>query len=313
MELGQLVFLAVALGAIFLAIVLGVFTLVSAGAGRTGTAKALEAIDQVYSPGGGSPSEENLRDRALSGPVAQRVAGLGKALTPSGAAGKLQRWLDYAGNPAGWPPERLMEMQGIGLLAFAVGGFVLSMLLGYQTTWIIAVTIGAGVIGFWLPFIIIYDLGIRRQDTIRKELPDAMDLLTLSVEAGLGFEAAVAQVATTMPGAVSREFARMLHEMQMGQRRAEALRALAGRTRVVELKTIATSLLQATELGIPIADVLREQAKEMRVKRRQNAEAAAAKVPVKVVFPLVFCLLPALFVVVIGPGAIRIMEAFTRY
>jgi tight adherence protein C len=170
---------------------------------------------------------------------------------------------------------------------------------------------GAGF-GFWLPFIVVYDLGLRRQADIRRQLPDAMDLLTLCVEAGLGFEAAVSQVATTMPGAVSREFARMLHEMRMGQRRADALRALGARTKVIELRTISTSLLQATELGIPIADVLREQAREMRIKRRQNAEMAANKVPVKVVFPLVFCLLPALFVVILGPGVIRIVEAFAN-
>jgi tight adherence protein C len=165
-------------------------------------------------------------------------------------------------------------------------------------------------IGFWAPFIVVYDLGLRRQQAIRRELPDAIDLLTLSVEAGMGFEGAVSQIAATMPGALSREFARMLHEMQMGMRRADALRALSERTTVIELRTVCTSLLQATELGIPIVDVLREQAKEMRIRRRQNAEAAANKVPVKVVFPLVLCLLPALFVVVIGPGVIRILRAF---
>jgi tight adherence protein C len=297
------------LGAIFIAIALGVFTLVSAGVGRSGVAKALESIDRVYAPGGGSPSDEALRDRALA-PAARRVAGLGRALTPKGAVGKLQKMLDYAGNPPAWPAERLMEMQGIGLLLGAVLGFLVAFVGDYKTAWLITWTLGAAAVGFWLPFIIVYDLGLRRQAEIRRQLPDAMDLLTLSVEAGLGFEAAIAQVANTLPGSVAREFARMLHEMQMGQRRADALRALASRTTVIELRTIATSLLQATELGIPIADVLREQAREMRIKRRQNAEAAAAKVPVKVVFPLVFCLLPALFVVVIGPGAIRIMQSF---
>ncbi|NUT37957.1 MAG: type II secretion system F family protein [Hamadaea sp.] len=300
----------VGLGAIFLAIALGVFSLVSASVGRSGVAKTLESIDQVYAPGSAAPAEENLRDRAIS-PAMRSVAGLGKTFTPKGAAGKLQKWLDYAGNPAAWPPERIMEMQGIGLLLFAVVTFLLTLAGGLSIVAIVVWTLVFAAVGFWLPFILLYNTALKRQDEIRRQLPDAMDLLTLSVEAGLGFEAAVAQVATTMPGAVSREFARMLHEMQMGQRRAEALRALGSRTTVIELRTIATSLLQATELGIPIADVLREQSREMRVKRRQNAEAAAAKVPVKVIFPLVLCLLPALFVVVIGPGAIRIMDAFS--
>jgi len=302
-------FAFVGLGAIFVAIAVGVFTLVSAGTGRTGVARALESIDHVYSPGAGSPSDENLRDRALT-PAVQRVAGLGRLFTPKGAVAKLQKWLDYAGNPPAWPPERVMEMQGLGLLVFAVFGFLVALGGGRSLVGLVLWTVIAAAIGFWLPFILLYNAGLRRQEDMRKQLPDAMDLLTLSVEAGLGFEAAVAQVATTMPGAVSREFSRMLHEMQMGQRRADALRALGSRTSVIELRTIATSLLQATELGIPIADVLRESAKEMRVKRRQHAEAAAAKVPVKVVFPLVFCLLPALFVVVIGPGAIRILQSF---
>jgi tight adherence protein C len=171
------------------------------------------------------------------------------------------------------------------------------------------VVVGA-VFGFWLPFGIVYDLGVRRQQQLRKELPDALDLLTLSVEAGLGFDAATAQVAKSMPGALAREFARMLHEMQMGQRRADALRALASRTTVIELRTVATSLVQAGELGIPIAHVLREQASQMRIRRRQRAEEEARKLPVKVIFPLILCLFPALFIVVIGPGVINIMQAF---
>jgi len=303
------VFALAGLGAIFIAIAVGVFTLVSASVGRTGVAKALESIDRTYAAGSAAPADEALRDRALA-PAAQRVAGLGRALTPKGAVDKLQKWLDYAGNPPAWPASRLMEMQGIGLLVGAVLGFLIAFVGNITIGWLIVWTLSAAAIGFWLPFILIYNAALRRQTEIRRQLPDAMDLLTLSVEAGLGFEAAVAQVANTLPGAVAREFSRMLHEMQMGQRRADALRALGSRTTVIELRTIATSLLQATELGIPIADVLREQAREMRIKRRQNAEAAAAKVPVKVVFPLVLCLLPALFVVVIGPGAIRIMQSF---
>ena len=140
-------------------------------------------------------------------------------------------------------------------------------------------------------------------------MPDALDLLSVSVEAGVGFDAAVAQVAAAMPGPLAREFARMLQEMQMGQRRADALRAMAARSQVLELRTMTTAVVQATELGIPIAQVLREQAAEMRLRRRQYAEEQAQKVPVKVIFPLVLCLFPALFIVVIGPGVINIMHS----
>jgi tight adherence protein C len=305
-----LILLAIAGGAAFLAIAIGMFVLVSSLGGPTPLERAEEAIDVKYAPASALLGDEKARDKPFA-PAVQQVVSLGRRVTPKGATAKLQRWLDLAGNPPAWPPERLMEMQGIGLLVFAALGAGLALTFGFGVVWIVFVTLVFAAAGFWAPFIVVYDIGLRRQQILRRELPDAIDLLTLSVEAGMGFEGAVAQISATMPGSLAREFARMLHEMQMGMRRADALRALADRTTVIELRTVCTSLLQATELGIPIVDVLREQAKEMRVRRRQNAEAAAAKVPVKVVFPLVLCLLPALFVVVIGPGVIRIMQAFT--
>ncbi|HZM75931.1 MAG TPA: type II secretion system F family protein [Candidatus Limnocylindrales bacterium] len=296
-----MVMLLVGVGSIFAAIALGVFTLISASIGRSGTAKVLESLDSVYSVGRAAPAEENLR---------QRLAPVISAMTPRGVTAWLQRWLDYAGNPASWPPERIMEMQGLGLLVFAFLGGAFAFIIGLGPTGFVVFVAGGAVFGFMAPFIIVYDLGVRRQQDIRRQLPDALDLLTLAVEAGLGFDAAMAQVAASMPGALSREFARMLHEMQMGQRRAEAMRALARRTTVSELRTIMTSLVQAGELGIPIANVLREQSREMRVKRRQKAEEVARKLPVKVIFPLVLCLFPGLFVIVIGPGLINILDAF---
>jgi tight adherence protein C len=304
-------FLLAGLGAIFLAIAITVVVVVAASPGRTGLARALETIDTVYAPGSASPREENLRTRA-AGPTAHALESLGRALTPKGMVAWLQRWLDYAGNPPGWPPERIVEMQGVGLLVLGTGTAAVSALfalvgvIGWVT--VVVLTAVGGTLGLWLPIGILYDIGARRQDQIRKQLPDALDLLTLSVEAGLGFDAAIAQVANTMPGALSREFARLLHEMQMGMRRADAMRALAGRTRVTELRTIAVAVVQATELGIPIANVLREQAREMRVRRRQRAEEQARKVPVKVVFPLILCLFPALFIVILGPGILGIMH-----
>lgn len=298
-----MVMLMVGVGAIFVAIGLGVFTLVSASVGRAGVAKALETIDTVYSPGRASPAEENLR---------QRFSPVVSSMTPKGVTAWLQRWLDYAGNPASWPPERIMETQGLGLLVFAFLGGAFGFVFGFGILGVVMFVAGGALLGFWAPFLVVYDLGVRRQQEIRRQLPDALDLLTLSVEAGLGFDAAVAQVATAMPGALAREFARMLHEMQMGQRRADAMRALAGRTTVIELRTIATSLVQAGELGIPIANVLREQSREMREKRRQRAEEEARKLPVKVIFPLVLCLFPVLFIIVIGPGVINILDAFSQ-
>ncbi|MDI1461711.1 type II secretion system F family protein [Catellatospora sp. KI3] len=297
-------------GAIFLAIGLVVVTLLAGSVGRSGVARALETIDIRYAPGSASPADESLAERI--GPTVRQFSALGRAVAPRGAAAAMQRRLDHAGNPPGWPAERVVELQGLGLLVLAFAGAVLGWLLGLSPGgMVVAVLLGAAL-GFAAPFLAVYDRGVRRQQLIRRQLPDALDLLTLSVEAGLGFDAALAQVATAMPGPLAREFARMLQEMQMGQRRAEALRALVARTTVTELKTIGLALVQAGELGIPIAGVLREQARQMRVKRRQRAEETARKLPVKVIFPLVLCLFPALFIVVIGPGVLNVMAAFSR-
>jgi tight adherence protein C len=299
--------LFIGLGALFAAILVGVLTLAFSSTGRTGVAAALATIDQVYAPGAVA-RDESLRDRAAK-PSGTFLVTLARRLTPKGTAEWLQKWLDYAGNPAAWPPERIMEMQGLGLVGFAlVFGAVTAIFAGVGV--IIVMTIVGGLFGFVLPLLLVYDAGVRRQEQIQRQLPDALDLLTVSVEAGLGFDAALIQVATSMPGPLSREFARVLQEMQMGVRRADAMRALGARTRVMELRTVATAIVQATELGVPIAGVLREQAAQMRLRRKQRAEEKARKVPVKIVIPLVLCILPSLFVVVIGPGVISIMHTF---
>jgi tight adherence protein C len=145
---------------------------------------------------------------------------------------------------------------------------------------------------------------------MQRELPDSLDLLTISVEAGLGFNAAVAQVARNTEGPLSEELSRVIQEMQIGLSRSQALRALAERTPLPELKEFVTAMVQADEFGIPIGKVLRVQSVEMRIKRRQRAEELAQKVPVKILMPLIFFILPTLFIVVMGPGVIAIMGSF---
>ena len=147
------------------------------------------------------------------------------------------------------------------------------------------------------------------QDKIRRSMPDTLDMLTVCVEAGLGFDAALAQVVRTTTGPFAAEGARVLQEMQFGRSRVDALRSLADRNTAPELRVFASALIQAAELGVPVGRVLREQAVEMRLRRRQRAEEQAQKVPVKILFPLLFCLFPALFVMVIGPGALSIVHS----
>ena len=165
------------------------------------------------------------------------------------------------------------------------------------------------VAGFYSPEMVLYQKAYNRADRMRKELPDALDLLTISVEAGLAFDAAMAQVARQTEGPLAEEFFRVLQEMQIGMGRMDALRALGERTNLAELRSFVTAMVQADQFGIPIANVLRVQAREQRIKRSQRAEEQAQKVPVKILFPLIFCILPTLFVVVIGPAALQIYHA----
>ncbi len=150
----------------------------------------------------------------------------------------------------------------------------------------------------------------ERQLIMQRKLPDILDLLTISVEAGLGFEQAVDRTVGSVPGPLSDEFARMLGELRAGSSRADAMRALDTRTNVPEIRSFVMAILQADAFGVSIGRVLRAQADEMRIKRRQLAQEKAQKAPVKMLIPMVFCIFPALFVVVIGPAMINISRSF---
>jgi tight adherence protein C len=314
---GDALILYIGLGAIALAFAVAGATLVFAVAGRTGPARALADIEKIYAPGAAAGRQMSAMDR-LTQPIMVLLMRLGRKLTPGPLAGSMRRWLDYAGNPPSWLPERVQETQGLGLLVLGVLGGLAGAGLelgGGAARTVFGFLLGAvlgGLVGLGLPLLVVSHFGQKRQQEIQLLLPDTLDMLTLCVEAGLGFDAALVQVATGTRGPLARDVARVLHEMQMGKRRSDALRALADRTSVIELRTIAIAVVQATELGIPVADVLREQSREMRIRRRQRAEERARKVPVKILFPLIFCLFPALFIVILGPGILRIMDTLAR-
>jgi tight adherence protein C len=294
------VLLAGGLAALGLAIALLVVAVVPARSRERGVAHALAAIDQSYTQRSSAAADDGdfllpawLRSLALR-------------LSPSGIAAKLQRRLDLAGNPGRWTPDRILAAKGLGLIALAMLGALYG--LHNPALLILCAAIG-GVIGFFLPDILLYNAGQKRQAKLQVALPDALDMLTVCVEAGLGFDAALAQVARNSDGPLAAEFARALQEMQIGKSRSQALRGLADRTTVPEARAFVSALVQASDLGIPVARVLREQSKEMRVRRRQRAEAKAQQVPVKITFPLILCIFPALLVIILGPGVINIVHA----
>lgn len=287
-----------ALGCLALAFGLGVFALVSRR--PVTAAESLALIESSYSAGVLTSEEVAHSSPGWLRQIAVRMS-------PAGVGATLQRKLDLAGNPPTWTPDRVLAAKGFGLLL----GAGLGVLLGFRSVGWLVLCLGVGaVFGFLLPDLLLQNAGQKRQTLIRKALPDALDMLTVCVEAGLGFDAALAQVARNTRGPLAQECARVLQEMQIGKSRNQALRALTDRTTVPELRAFVSALVQAGELGVPIAQVLREQAREMRVRRRQRAEEQAQKVPVKILFPLIFCLFPAMFVVIIGPGAISIMKVF---
>ena len=287
-----------AVGALAIAVMLLVISVAPARP-LSGTARSLAVIEHGYSQG--TPQRARGRRAAASSPGWLRaIAG---RLSPAGTASALQHRLDVAGNPASWTPDRLLAAKGIGLLVLGVLGTVYGLAISHSIGLaFIGLVVGA-IVGFFLPDVLLYNYGVRRQARIQRALPDSLDMLTVCMEAGLGFDASLTHVAQNTDGPLAAEFTRVLQEMQIGQSRTDALRGMLSRTTVPELRVFVASLVQAGELGIPIAKVLREQALEMRIRRRQRAEEQAQKVPVKIMFPLVLCLFPALMVVVIGPGS----------
>jgi tight adherence protein C len=261
---------------------------------------------------------KNLRDQELAEPFLERVivpvvSTLGKAgrrITPLGMRDRIARKLILAGSPPGLDAEKVAAFKIFGAVGGGVFGIVVAAISGLSASFTLEVAAFLAAFGFLLPGAGLGQKAIHRQETIQRALPDSMDLLTISVEAGLGFDAALAHVRRNVPGPLSDEFGRMLQEMQLGVSRVDAFRHLSDRTDVDELRAFVLAMIQADVFGVSIAKVLRAQAKELRVKRRQRAEEKAQKLPVKLLFPLLFGILPSMFVVIVGPGVIRMLHSF---
>jgi tight adherence protein C len=277
--------------------------------------RSLEAVGALGLPGASSLRETELAvpfvERVLD-PVLRHFVGIGRRFTPDERMQSVRHRLDLAGNPTGWDADRVVALKALACLVGLVLGLVLPPLFTSPPLTGAALMILGGVAGWYAPGLWLYQVAYDRSERIRRDLPDALDLMTISVEAGLAFDAAMSQVARRTRGPLAKEFFRVQQEMQIGASRAEAMRALGDRTDVSELKGFLGAMVQADELGVPIAGVLRVQAGEMRVKRSQRAEEQAQKVPVKIIFPLIVCIMPCLFIVVMGPAALTLMQNFGR-
>jgi tight adherence protein C len=212
--------------------------------------------------------------------------------------------LEMAGNPNDWTTADFLGVRGILGLILAILVLVTALLVRVPTLQLVVAVAAAGFLGFELPvFWLNYKIGQRKHD-IQKALPDALDLLTISVEAGLGFDAAMLKVAEKSDTELSRAFARVNAEIRVGKLRRDALRDMAHRSGVPDVTNFIAAVIQADQLGVSMAKVLRIQSEQMRIKRRQRAEELAAQAPVKMMFPLVFLIFPSILIVLLGPAVI---------
>lgn len=248
------------------------------------------------------------RDRALA-PLVAGVARWVRRHTPPGSLRLLERKLVLAGRPANWPVERVLAtkalLTGIGLLVV-----ILRILAGVSMMQAVVSVVFAALL-FVTPDVVVSSRAKERQRRILGELPDALDQMTICMEAGLGFEAAIARASQSNTGPLAQEMVRTLQEIQVGVGRQQAMRSLADRNGIQDLRHFVTAVLQAEQYGVPIANALRDQARDLRAKRRQRAEEAARKLPLKLLFPLILFVLPPLFIILIGPAALRLIDSFS--
>jgi tight adherence protein C len=258
-----------------------------------------------------APSAD-LRERQLSLGASDRLARPGfdrfgrflRNWTPTGRLTSMERKLASAGSPAGWSVDRLLTVKV--MLSIVLAGLVM-LIVDLTPLGVIAV-VAAAVIGFLVPDALLSRQIDARNLQIRRELADVVDQISMMVQAGLGIDAAIARAARSNTGPIADEFIRVGQDVRVGIDRSVALANMAERTDVPELRTVVAAITQAERLGSPISQTLEIQAQDLRLKRRQHAEEQAMKLPVKLLFPMVLCILPVLLIIILSPAVISIME-----
>jgi len=242
-------------------------------------------------------------------PAIRRIGEFSARFTPQKAIQDTARRLELAGNP--WPIDAATFLAIRFILAVVLGGFLTVVILispPSNPTDNFLLIGGAVFIGFFLPHLMLTSRINRRQKEIRKAMPDALDLLTICVEAGLGFDAAMAKVSEKWENELSLAFARAIREVQLGKVRREALKDMADRLGIPEMTSFVAAIIQSEQLGVSMAKVLRIQSDNMRVKRRQRAEEMAHKAPIKMIIPMALLIFPSIMIIILTPAAIQIME-----
>jgi tight adherence protein C len=250
---------------------------------------------------------ETFSDRVVA-PIGKKALELANKFTPVGYVENLKKKVVHAGNPPGFETDRFLILKVLGVVSCALW-VILGVWLFSDNTLLLLLFIGfmcaLAVMG---PDLVLDRRIKERRNEIERRLPDTLDLLVISVEAGLGFEQALDRTAEAVPGPLSDELRRMLQETRMGASRADALRALDERTDVEDLRTFIVAMLQADTFGVSVARILHTQADEIRERRRQYAQEQSQKLPVKMLFPLVTCVFPATLVVVVLPGLLQVYD-----
>jgi tight adherence protein C len=240
-------------------------------------------------------------------PIVKRLARAGRRGDRGGIIARTDAKLEKAGYPGGLRGADWMGVKLLAAITFAIGGFLLGALLGGVTGGFFFALVGAGL-GFMGPEFWLGRKIRSRAEAMVLQLPDALDLLTISVEAGLGFDAALAKVVEKMEGPLVNEFRQALAEIRMGRTRRDAMRDVGKRADAQPISNFIGAIVQAEQLGVPIAKVLQIQSNQLRIERRQRAEEAAAKAPVKMLFPMVGCIFPTIFIVILGPAILTVMR-----
>ncbi|WHH60534.1 type II secretion system F family protein [Petroclostridium sp. X23] len=259
--------------------------------------------------------EEELRKPFLIRivqPAVRQMTGFMLKVTPKEIINSYEMKIIAAGNPFNYGVNEWLTTQMFFMLVVPVFTVILGMVSDAAIEKILLFAVLEIIVGAFGPSMILITKTQQRQKEITKTLPDILDLLTVSVEAGLGFDAALGKVVEKMPGVLAKEFDKVLQEIKMGKPRKDALRNMSDRLGVVDVTTFIASVIQADQLGVSIGNVLRVQSDQMRVRRRQRAQEKAMKAPIKMLLPMVFFIFPTIFTVLLGPVVIRLMETFAK-